>query len=371
MPDWELHHREGVAEVVLTGDWLTRSEEAHAPELVRTCRKAAVARITFDVSRLGRWDTTLVAFLWDVRRAAAAAGAVFDPSALPHSARKLLDLLPAEPGRKTTRAQHRVRPFAWLGRETIQSLSALGGSVAVLGDTATGALRLALGRARTRGADFLADLNEAGPRALLIVGTVNFLVGAILAFVGATELRRFGAESYVASLVGVAAVRELAAVVTAIVMAGRTGGAYAARIASMVGNDEIAALRVVGIPVGDFLLVPAIVSLALTLPVLYLFGAFVAIGGGLAVAMLSLGSTATEYLHQTIDAVPLSDFVFGICKTIAFAALIGATSCRTGLQAARSAVAVGQAATTAVVLNIVGIIALDAVFAVVADALGY
>jgi len=371
MPAWELRHRDGVAEVVLSGDWLTRSEEAHAPELVRTCRRAAVARIGFDVSRLGRWDTTLVAFLWDVRRAAATADAVFDPSALPNSARKLLDLLPVEPAHRAREQPHRARLLARIGAGAIGLLSAVGGSVGILSGTATGSLRLVLGRARMRGADLIADLNDAGPRALLIVGIVNFLVGAILAFVGAGELRRFGAESYVASLVGVAAVRELASVVTAIVMAGRTGGAYAARIASMVGNDEIAALRVVGIPVGDFLLVPAIVSLCLTLPVLYLFGSFIAIAGGLAVATVSLGFTATEYLHQTADAVPLSDFLFGILKSIAFAALIGATSCRTGLQAARSAVAVGQAATTAVVLNIVGIIGLDAIFAIVADALGW
>ncbi|HEX4023508.1 MAG TPA: ABC transporter permease [Steroidobacteraceae bacterium] len=371
MSGWELRQQEAEAVIVLSGDWLTRSQGPRAPELAHTCRRAAIARIAFDVNHLGRWDTTLVAFLWEVRRAAASTGAVLDDSALPDSARKLLGLLPLQRSEEPTRPRPPVRPLAWMGASTLSLLSEVGGSTTVVGESLRGGLRLLLGRARLRRADLLADLNDAGPRALAITGIVNFLIGAILAFVGAVELRRFAAESYTANLVGVAAVRELSSVVTAIVMAGRTGGAYAARIASMVGNDEIAALKVTGIPIGDFLLLPAVISLCIMMPFLYLFGCFCAIAGGMAVATASLGFTATQYLHQTFDAVPLSDFAIGALKSLTFAILIGAVGCSTGLRSARSAAAVGYAATSAVVLNIVGIIALDAVFAVIINTLGY
>ena len=370
MSGWEFRQHDGAGLIVLAGDWLTRAHEPHPPELASQGNRAALERVAFDVSRLGRWDTTLVAFLCEVRRAATAAAVNFDDSALPGSARKLLALLPVEPSQKHPLAPGRLRFLARLGGGTILLLSDVGASATVMTGVVASSLRLLLGRARMRRADLLRDLLRAGPRAVAIVGIANFLVGAILAFVGAQELRRFGAESYVPSLVGVASVRELSSLITGIVMAGRNGGAYAARIASMRGNDEIAALRVIGIPIDDFLLLPAVMSLCLSMPLLYVFGCVFAIGGGFMVATTSIGMSAAAYLHQTVDAVPLGDFIFGAVKSIAFAALIGSVSCGMGLRAARSAMAVGEAATSAVVMNIVGIIALDAIFAVIIQTLG-
>jgi phospholipid/cholesterol/gamma-HCH transport system permease protein len=369
LPTWEFRQRDGAGVIALCGDWLTRSE-VRAPEIARLCLEPRIRRIAFDVSRLGRWDTMLVAFLWDIKRAAAASGVTFDDSALPRSARDLVRLLPAEPGRQQGATRRRLRPLAWILSKAIALLVELGESAVLVVATAAGSVRLLLGRAHFRGVDLLSDLLDSGPRSVAIVGTVNFLIGAVLAFIGAAELRRYAAETYVANLVGVASVRELSGVVTAIVMAGRTGGSYAARIASMRGNDEIAALQVFGIPINDFLILPSVVSLCLAMPILYLLGCFVAILGGLAVATISLGFTALQYLRETLDAVPLGDFVFGAAKSIAFAVLIGTLSCRMGLKAARTARAVGGAATGAVVANIVGIIALDAMFAVIMDARG-
>jgi phospholipid/cholesterol/gamma-HCH transport system permease protein len=231
-------------------------------------------------------------------------------------------------------------------------------------------LRAALGKALTRAVDLLADIRAAGPSALMIVSVVNFLIGAILAFVGAMQLRKFAADIYVANLVGLALVREMTAVMTAIVMAGRTGGAYAARIATMRGNEELDALEVVGIPVSDYLILPSVLALVFTMPLLYLYGCLIGILGGLLVAVGLLNITILGFVHQTLDAVPLSQFVFGFAKSIAFAIMIGVTSCRIGLQAGRSAADVGVAATRAVVVGIVGVIAMDAVFAVFADVAG-
>jgi phospholipid/cholesterol/gamma-HCH transport system permease protein len=153
-------------------------------------------------------------------------------------------------------------------------------------------------------------------------------------------------------------------------MAGRTGGAYAARIATMQGNEEIDALQVIGIPVSDYLVLPSILALVFTMPFLYLYGCLVGMLGGFVVSFAMLNITGPGYLNETLKAVPLDQFAFGFVKSIAFAILIGVTSCQIGLKAGRSAADVGLAATRAVVTGIVGVIALDAIFAVLADAAG-
>jgi phospholipid/cholesterol/gamma-HCH transport system permease protein len=258
----------------------------------------------------------------------------------------------------------------WLGGGTIDLLTEAGILSSLLALTASGGMLALAGRARMRAVDLFANIRDAGPSALIIVSVVNFLIGAILAFVGAVQLRKFAADIYVANLVGLALVREMAAVMTAIVMAGRTGGAYAARIATMQGNEEIDALQVIGIPVSDYILLPAILALVFTMPLLYLYGCLVGMLGGFVVSIGMLSVTGAGYLNQTLDAVPLNQFAFGFIKSIAFAVLIGVTSCRIGLKAGRSAADVGVAATRAVVTGIVGVIAMDALFAVLADVIG-
>jgi phospholipid/cholesterol/gamma-HCH transport system permease protein len=213
-------------------------------------------------------------------------------------------------------------------------------------------------------------MREAGANALIIVAVCNGLIGGILAFVGAVQLRRFGAQIYVADLVGIAMVREMAAVMTAIVMAGRTGGAYAAQIATMQGNEEIDALRVLGIPVHDYLVLPRVLALVAMMPLLYLYACAIGLLGGLAVGMATLDITPLAYLEETRRAVAGRQFLFGLTKSLAFGALVALAGCHIGLKAGRSAADVGRAATSAVVAGIIGVIALDAVFAVCADALG-
>jgi phospholipid/cholesterol/gamma-HCH transport system permease protein len=221
-----------------------------------------------------------------------------------------------------------------------------------------------------RPVDLLANIRDAGPDSLLIVSIVNFLLGAILAFVGAVQLEKFAAGVYVADLVGIAMVREMAAVMTAIIMAGRTGGAYAARIATMLGNEEIDALTVTGIPVSSYLILPSVLALVITMPLLYLYGCLVSMVGGCVVAVAMLHVTLAGYVTQTLGAVPFSQFIFGFIKAIVFAVFIGLISCRIGLKAGRSAADVGIAATRAVVVGVVGVIAIDSLFAVIANAIG-
>ena len=257
-----------------------------------------------------------------------------------------------------------------IGGHTIRGVTEIGTVTSLGGMTLRGGLQALTGRSRMRLSDLLSDTANAGPQALLIVGIVNFLIGAILAFVGAVELQKFAAGIYVASLVGIAMVREMAAVMTAIIMAGRTGGAYAARISTMQGNEEIDALNVFGIPTSTYLILPAVLSLVITMPFLYLYGCLIGMLGGFVVAISMLDITAAGYFHQTITSFGIGQFIFAFVKSIVFGAFIGLTSCRIGLKAGRSAADVGIAATRAVVVGIVGVIAIDAIFAVIADVLG-
>jgi len=213
-------------------------------------------------------------------------------------------------------------------------------------------------------------MRGSGPGALVIIAIVNSLVGGILAFVGAVQLKRFGAGIFVADLLGIAIIREMAPIMTAIVMAGRTGGAYAAQLATMEGNEEIDALRVFGIPPFQYLVFPRIVALVAMMPVLYFYACLVGLAGGLAVSFAVLNLSSTTLFHELGSAVQPVQIEIGLTKSICFGAFIALSSCRVGLSAGRSAAEVGRAATGAVVIGIIGIIALDAIFATCANVLG-
>ncbi|MFT8642578.1 MAG: ABC transporter permease, partial [Acetobacter orientalis] len=284
-------------------------------------------------------------------------------------AQRLLALLPREPAQPPAPKTNTDALLTRVGDATLQALNETGTVACMAAETTQGAAKTLTGKSGMRWKDLATDLWNAGPSALLIVGVVNFLVGAILAFVGLIELRRFAAEIYVANLVGIACAREISAIMTAIIMAGRTGGAYAARISTMLGNEEIDALEVFGIPVSSYIILPSILSLSLMMPLLYIYGTLIAILGGFVVAMSMMSASAVGYLTTTFDGVALHEFVFGFVKSFFFASFIALAACRVGLKAGRSAADVGIAATRAVVIGIVGIIAMDAIFAVIANAL--
>ncbi len=211
---------------------------------------------------------------------------------------------------------------------------------------------------------------DASARALPIVTIVNVLVGAILAFVGAVQLVKFGAGIFVADLVGIAVAREMAAVITAVVMAGRTGAAFAAELATMQANEEIDALEVLGLHAVDFLVLPRMIALILMMPLLYVYACTTGLLGGFLVSAGMLDLAPAAYFERTVRALDWEHLALGFSKSITFGALVGLTGCYHGLHAARHAAGVGAATTQSVVVAIVGIIAVDAVFAVCANALG-
>ncbi len=359
--------REGsTCRVVLSGDWIARDGGVETAPAVRLLDQGVEA-LTFEAGGLGHWDSALIAFLHDLIAAAGPRGVAVDRAGLPSAAGRLLALMaaPTEPaaGRARTPVLDRVGLWTLSMVAQLEEGSALIGSLVLRGGLA---LR---GKAGVRAGDLVSDMYGAGLSALPIVTVVNLLVGGILAFIGATELRTFGAGGYVADLVGVGMVREMAALMTAIIMAGRTGGAYAANIAAMQGGEEIDALRAFGIPVFDYLVLPKIVALTAMMPILYLYGCAVGIFGGLVAGAATLGVTPVAFFIHARDALSVDQLDLGLAKSLAFGALIALVACRVGLRAGRGAADVGEAATSAVVAAIVGVIALDALFDVCADVL--
>jgi phospholipid/cholesterol/gamma-HCH transport system permease protein len=226
------------------------------------------------------------------------------------------------------------------------------------------------GKARFRGTDLALLVQQSGFEALPIVTLVTFLLGLILAFVGAIQLQTFGATIYVADLVGVAMVRDMGALITGIIMAGRSGAAFAAQLGSMKVTQEIDALETMAISSIDFLVLPRVAALCMMMPFLTLYGDAMGILGGGFVGVTMLGLSPVEYLLQTADAVSLSHVLGGVFKGTVYGALIALAGCLRGMQSGKSSSAVGDAATSAVVTGIVAIIVACGLFAYVFYALG-
>jgi phospholipid/cholesterol/gamma-HCH transport system permease protein len=365
---WTAHAQGTDLVVVLSKDWIARETGVEGAAAENLLGKRNGGKVSFDAAHLGRWDSALIVFLWALRAKSAKCGVTFDQSGLPQPARRLLALA-ADEVKPPMMLPARAGLLDRVGRWVLASWSEAVEVLILVGDTVLRAVPAMRGRASMRFTDVVDCAWEAGIAALPIVTIVNVLVGGILAFVGAVQLQRFGAGIYVADLIGVAEVREMAALMTAIIMCGRTGGAYAAHIATMQGNEEIDALRVVGIPIYDYLILPRVLALICMMPILYLYGCAVGILGGFVVAVATLGIGSTAFIEETRSAVAGYQVWIGLTKSIVFGAVIAFTGCRVGLRAGRSAADVGRAATTAVVIGVVSVIALDALFAVCANAL--
>lgn len=233
-----------------------------------------------------------------------------------------------------------------------------------------GLLRLARGRSRMRGEDFWDALAQCGPGALPIVALIATLVGLILAFVGAAQLQAFGAQLYVANMVAVGMTREMGALMTAVIMAGRTGAAYAAELGSMQANEEVDALRTFGFSPLELLVLPRLLALLVALPLLCVFADVLGILGGFIIGAGLFDISAPLYLNQTLALLDLGDFLLGVFKSLVFALLIGLIGCYRGLASGRDARSVGSATTGAVVSIIVALVVADALITLICTRLG-
>ncbi|WP_062269903.1 MlaE family ABC transporter permease [Endozoicomonas arenosclerae] len=305
-----------------------------------------------------QWDSLFSAWLLKLQRHCDRQNIQLMLSSLPDDALSLHQLATAVPPAAVTKKSPYL--ISAIFQKVIKGLyDWLENFVLFLGDIALGIVRVLRFRSDARLGDFFQFLHQAGPAALPIVTLLSFLVGMILAYLGTVQLRQFGAEVYVADLVGVGMVREMGALMTAIIMAGRTGAAYAAQLGTMQVNEEVDALTTLGIKTVDYLVLPRMLALIVAMPLLTLYSDILGMLGGGAVA-LSMDITFTQYVHQLAGAFSLSDVLTGLFKSLVFAILISFAGCQAGLACGRSSAAVGKATTTAVVTAIVYLVVADA-----------
>jgi phospholipid/cholesterol/gamma-HCH transport system permease protein len=366
---WQARMREGSLMLSLSGDWTARDEAALPRAPAPLLEQSDIRAILFDSSNLGRWDSSLLVFLLSVCEVSRRRHIVLDPTGLPAAARRLLALVPAEPQvaiATLPRTGLVERVGGWIIGRWLDGVA----FTTLVGEAALRTVPALQGKARMRARDLLAGIHDAGMGALPMVALVNILVGAIIAFVGGIQLRRLGAEIYVSNLIGVVEVREMAPLITAIVMSGRTGSAYAAEIAAMQGSGEIDALQALGVPIFDYLILPRVTALTVMMPLLSMYACALGMLGGFAVAVEMMHIGAGAFASHLRAAVAGSDIFLGLVKSVVFGSWVAMTSCRIGMKAGRSATDVGHAATTAAVTGIVGVIALDALLDACANALG-
>ena len=239
-----------------------------------------------------------------------------------------------------------------------------------LGEVTVAVARLATGKARFPRSEFFAVLKSCGAEALPIVSLISLLVGLILAFVGAVQLSMFGAQIYVASLVAIAMVRVMGAIMTGIIMAGRTGAAFAAEIGTMQVNEEIDALQTMGVSPMEFLVLPRMLALVIMMPLLCVYADLMGVLGGFIVGVGMLDLTVTEYYQETVRSISLTNLWIGLFHGAVFGVIVALAGCMRGMQCGRSASAVGTATTSAVVTSIVTIVVATAIITVVCNVLG-
>jgi phospholipid/cholesterol/gamma-HCH transport system permease protein len=356
----------------LSGSWRLSEPLPAAADVARQLEgRGNVRRVVFDGRGIGAWDSGLLTFLRRLDGVVRGAGLEADPSGLPEGVRRLLQLAAAVPERAgARRGVERESFFARVGKETLGLLEGSREVVAFLGEVTLAFGRLMRGKARFRSSDLMVTIQEVGAQALPIVSLISFLVGVILAFLGSVQLLQFGAQIYVAPLVAIGMARDMAAMMVGIILAGRTGAAFAAQLGTMQVNEEIDALSTFGFAPMDFLVLPRILALVLMTPLLCLYGDLMGILGGAFVGVTFLDLPPITYFQSTQEGVRLVDFAGGLIKAAVYGIVVAVAGCLKGIQCGRSSAAVGQATTSAVVTSIIFIVVSMATLTVIYNALG-
>ncbi len=349
----------------IAGDW--RGQRSALPAVPSALVQGEVR---FDTTALGSWDVALASALWQRLNALARPPVRIDLQGLPTGLREIVAMALTEtPVASAPRLEpgriHRVGAGtqAWWneGRRALT----------LVGEVLLSAGRLLRGRSGMRWSDLAWQIEQTGPRSLPIVALVSFLVGLIVAYMGAAQLQRFGAQNFIADLVTVGVVREVAALLVGIVLAGRVGAAFAAQIGSMRANEEVDALTTLGVNPIDFLVLPRVLALLIVGPMLTAFAALVGMAVGWLVAVGIYGVTPLEYVYASAQAITLPHVLVGLAKGTVYAVLVALAGCLQGMSAGRSAQAVGDATTAAVVQAIVWMVVVASVLTVVFQQLGW
>ena len=356
--------------LTLSGSWAEGRAPTDFADLREELMHYSPARLVVDGAALDRWDSILMAFLLQCFNYSRKEGIEFTTRNMPPAVDKLLAVATAV---ETHELASEPSPPLFAGLHPVRLIGDLGAGLKVslgfVGEVCIALTRLATGRSNTRFADFRLFCYQAGPEAFGIISLTSVLVGMILAYLGAVQLQQFGAEVYVANLVTIGMLREMGVLMTAVVMAGRTGAAYAAQLGTMQSNDEIDAIKTMGISPMEFLVVPRMLALIVTMPLLTLYANVLGMLGGGIVAG-GMGINPLQYINQSEASLSLTHLGIGLAKSVVFAILIAVAGCRAGINSGRSSAAVGQAATEAVVTAIVYLIVADAAINILFQQIG-
>ena len=356
----------------LAGSWKIGARFPSADVIQKKIEASGgIRRIGFDTENLTGWDSGLLTFLIKISGYCSKNNIIFDKEGLPEGVKRLIVLATAVPERKGARKETAHEPFFFrVGASALALWQSIRELLAFIGEATIAFLKFLVGKASFRRSDLFLFIQQCGADALPIVTLISLLVGLILAFVGAVQLMMFGAQIYVADLVGIAMVRVMGAVMVGIVMAGRTGAAFAAQLGTMQGNEEIDALKTMGVSPMEFLVLPRMLALVLMMPLLCVYADLMAVIGGLIVGVAVLDIGLVQYINQTTSALKVSYFFIGIIHATVFGVLVALAGCLRGIQCGRSASAVGEATTSAVVTSIVAIIVATGIITVVCNIMG-
>jgi phospholipid/cholesterol/gamma-HCH transport system permease protein len=356
----------------LAGAWRLHHGMPTAAALAREfATPAPPRRVIFETTGLGHWDSSLVSFVAATLELCRAHRAELDASQLPPGLQHLIKLAEAVPEKKDAHAGAPPAPLLErIGKTAIGASAGFDEAIAFVGEITIAFGNLARGKARYRKSDLLEIIQQCGANAFGIVALIAYLVGMILAFMGAVQLQQFGAAIYVADLVGIGLIREMGAMMTAIIMAGRTGAAFAAQLGTMKVTQEIDALATMGLSPMEFLVLPRMLALIVMMPLLCLYANFVGVLGGATVGVGMLHLSFHTYMTETAHAVHLGDLAGGLAKGTVYGALVAYAGCLRGFQCGYSSSAVGDAATAAVVSGMVMIVVACGIFAILFHILG-
>ena len=358
--------------VVIAGSWLLTDSHPSAGDIAQQLQsRSDIRRISFDSTDLTQWDSGLLTFLARVYQLAGKHNIDIDPGGLPDGARRMINLAMAVPPHEDTGKHGEKLPLIeHIGEKALAMWRAAPEMLHFLGEVTLSFGRLFRGTAQFRRSDLMLIIEDVGPHALPIVSLISFLIGLIVAYMGAVQLAQFGAQIYIANLVSLGMTREMGALMTGIIMAGRTGAAYAAQLGTMQVNEEIDAFRTMGFNPIDFLVLPRMLALVLVMPLLVLYSGIVGITAGMFVAVTVFDISTFEYYQQTVRSMAWTHIWVGVIKGTVYGMLIAFAGCLRGMQCGRSAQAVGEATTSAVVTSILFIVIAASLLTILFQQLG-
>jgi phospholipid/cholesterol/gamma-HCH transport system permease protein len=364
--------KENSLEAAFVGDWVMQTDIPALQAIYAQLDGAtSIKHLVFSTAKLGRWDSLLMTELIRLLNHCATQQISVDTTTLPPGIQGLLRLVYAVPERTDTkRLAEQTQFLAVLGSFVLRGTKDAQAIMLFTGELALSFFAWIRGKARFRAQDFWLYIMQCGPAAFPIITLIGVLIGMILAFVGAVQLTLFGAQIYIADMVGLGMSRDMGGLMAAIIMTGRSSSTFAAELGSMQVNSEIDALKTMGFEPMTFLVLPRMLALTLMLPMLCLYADFMGMAGGALVTVSFFDTPLVQYLHRTMAAVHQKDIIMGVVKCSVYGLLIAMAGCLRGMQCGRSASAIGESTTAAVVTGIVFIVIADAIMTMLFNRVG-